>query len=174
MTTATQRGMTLVELLVTLAVIALMVAVGIPGYRSLTEGAKLTGRVAMYTQALHTARYLAVSGGRGITLCALDTTGHCTGNWGADLALFRDNERAGVLAAQGDLIAVIGMPPGDSTNVRWRGFGENRFLHVRASGSYRQNGRFTFCPSPARAGDAGRSVVVNVTGRTRVERYSCP
>lgn len=170
-----RHGFTLIELLLTLTVLGVLLVVGMPGFRALIDSSAISGQVAMYSQALNTARYLAVSSRRGVTLCTLNDAGRCTGNWDTDLSLFYDDERDGILASERHIITLIGIPPGDTTKVRWRGFGENRFLHVRASGSYRQNGRFTFCPSPAGDGTAtpGRTVIVNVLGRTRVEKYLC-
>lgn len=167
------RGYTLVELLVTLAVIGIMLGMGIPAMRSLIAPTALHAWVSTYDQALHTTRHLAVSANRGVSMCDLDDGGHCTGHWGRQVTLFFDDNRDGQLAQPDDVIARTLINGTDAMRVEWRGFGERRFLHARATGSYRQNGRFTFCPGYRSGARQGRQLVVNVTGRTRVEQLTC-
>lgn len=172
-----KNGFTLIELLVTLAVIAILVTVGIPAFRHITASSDLSAHTALYNQAIHTARYLAVSSGRGVSLCSLDPQQRCDGNWNRDLTLFYDDARQGKLLREIDTILVVAVPGHEQRMaVSWRGFGERRFLNVRASGAYRQNGRFTFCPVTAKSAGqtSGKAIVINVTGRTRIEKAECP
>ncbi|MFP5383916.1 MAG: GspH/FimT family protein [Gammaproteobacteria bacterium] len=166
-------GFTLVELLVTLVLVGILVGLGVPAMRGLIAPAAMQSWVTSYHMALRTTRHMAVSANRGVTLCALDDNGRCTGQWDRRLALFFDPGRTGQLQDAADLITHTKITDGENIRVTWRGFGERRFLHVRANGSYRQNGRFTFCGQTAAPGGQGRQIVVNVTGRTRVEPAAC-
>lgn len=169
----TSPGFTLIEMLVTMLVISIIAGLGVPAMRGLMAPAAMQSWVTSYHMALRTTRQVAVSANRGVTVCPLDEAGRCTGRWDHSLALFFDQGRTGQLQDEADLIARTTITGGEGIQVVWRGFGERRFLHVRANGSYRQNGRFTFCPQTTRSGNQGRQIVVNVTGRTRVEPASC-
>lgn len=170
-----QQGFTLVELLVTLAVATIVLGLGIPAMRALVLPSTMHAWVGTYHGALQLMRQEAVSTNQGVSLCWLDDTGRCTGHWGARLTLFLDPRREGRLARPDDRVSEIRLAGTDDIEVRWSGFGERRFLHVRANGSFRQNGRFTFCHRhpPRGSSGGGRQIVVNVTGRARVERLDC-
>lgn len=169
----TTSGFTLVEMLVTLVLVGILVSIGAPAMRGLIAPAAMQSWVTSYHMALRTTRHMAVSANRGVTLCALDDNGRCTGQWDRRLALFFDPGRTGQLQDEADLIVRTAITDGENIHVAWRGFGERRFLHVRSNGSYRQNGRFTFCSQTAGSSSQGRQIVVNVTGRTRVEPAAC-
>lgn len=170
-----ETGFTFVELMVTLAVLAILVRAALPAFDRLLSTTRVAAWTTTYTQALHTMRHMAVETGRHVTLCELDANNRCTGRWGAHLVLFFDDRRAGRLASPEDLIVTVSMPGEDARlNVSWKGFGEKRFLNVRSTGAFRQNGRFRLCPEAGVRDRTGREIVLNVTGRMRVARYRCP
>lgn len=173
MTGKGNNGWTVVEMMLVVVVTGLLLGIGVPSWRHLTEDARLRSAVTTYQQALHTARHLAVGSGRNVTLCALDGKGRCSGSWGAELTLFHDDTGKGVMAAEKDRLMVAVLPEDAATlQVSWRGFGQRTHLTARPSGHWRQNGRFLFClggPHPQ-----GRSIVINAMGRQRVESAACP
>ncbi len=169
---ARRDGFTLVELMVTLAVLAIIVGIGVPGFRDLIAPSRMQAYVSLYTQAIQTARHIAVNRNRTVSLCELDAQKRCTGRWGPQLDLFFDEERDGVLQNDNDTIMRVDMSTAAPMQVAWRGFGQSRFLSVRGNGAYRQNGRFTFCATD-KPEDPGRALVINVTGRSRVESTKC-
>lgn len=169
----THGGFTLTELMVTLALAGILLSLGIPAMRGLLAPSTMQSWVTSYHHALRTTRHVAVTANRGVTLCVLDEKQRCSGQWDRRLSLFFDRGRSGRLQDEQDLIAQPLIGGSDDIHVSWRGFGEQRFLHVRANGSYRQNGRFVFCWKRPVSGNHGRQIVVNVTGRTRVEPAPC-
>lgn len=164
-------GFTLIELVVTITVLGIIASLGIPAMRGLVASAAMQAHVTTYAQALHTARHLAVSRGRPVTLCALDAQQRCSGRWRQHLSIFEDNDRDGTLASARDILVDVVVKGDDDIRVEWRGFGARHYLTARPDGRWRQNGRFRFCD--ARHPEAGRAIVVNVTGRTRAERETC-
>lgn len=166
-------GFTLVEMLVTLVIIGVIASLGVPAMQGLIAPSSMQSWVTSYHHALRSGRQIAVASNLGVTLCALDDDRRCTGQWDRQLSLFFDRGRTGQLHDPRDLIARTEITGSDQVRVRWSGFGERRFLHVRANGSYRQNGRFVFCAGNPAPGNHGRQIVVNVTGRTRVEPVNC-
>lgn len=165
------RGLTLIELLCVLALAGLLLSAGYPAMQSLLRDAQLSGLVGTYLHAFNSARYAAVARQRHVSLCTLDTRGNCTGRWAGDLTLFYDDDRDGRLRVAADVIEKVAYRAPDKVNVTFRAFRTTRYVNLRSSGHYRQNGTFRFCPQ---GNDAGRAIVINVTGRARSEKTSCP
>jgi len=165
------RGLTLLELVVTVAIVALVLGVGVPGMRTLIRDAQLSSLVSTYMHGFNSARYLAVTRHRQIALCVLNADNKCTGKWAENPTLFFDDDRDGTLASRDDLIEQISLPAPEHVDVTFRAFGNARYVSLRANGHYRQNGTFRFCP---RGAASGRAIVINVTGRTRSEKIACP
>lgn len=164
------KGFTLPELVVTLAVIMLVVSAGVPAFQSLVRDAGVSGLVSQYLHAFNSARYAAVAAWRPVSICNLDAGDVCTGDWTNRLTIFFDDDRNGRLASPADLIDQVEVNAGQDVAVTFRAFGQKRFVHLRRSGHYRQNGTFRFCPP---RGHRGRAIVINVAGRARTESVRC-
>lgn len=167
-----QHGFTLVELMVTVAVAIIMLAIAVPGYNDITRANKLSTNVNAFVQALHLARSEGVKSG-GATLCASDNGTSCSGgDWTKGWILFSDFNLDGALGA-GETILRVGdampsgstMPTALATQVTYAGTG---FLSPAGT-----NLTFVFCGGRTGTG-AGRTVSVNPTGRPNTANYdSC-
>lgn len=164
------KGFTLLEMAITMAIISLALSVGIPEFGRLVRDASLSGLTSNYLHAFNTARYAAVSAGRSVSICRLDATNNCGGGWGEHFSVFYDDDRNGRLAASEDLIQVVDFKTAERINVTFKAFGRTRYVLLRSSGAYRQNGTFRFCPA---GGGDGRAIVINVAGRARTEKIRC-
>lgn len=67
---ARARGFTMVELMVTLAVAAIVVAAAVPGFQSLVNGNRLAGAANELVASLQTARMEAIRRNRRVAVCA--------------------------------------------------------------------------------------------------------
>ena len=68
------RGFTLVELLVTMALVAILLAVGIPSYQSITTSNRMAGEMNALIGDLQVARSEAVKQGLTVTICPSNST----------------------------------------------------------------------------------------------------
>ena len=79
-----QRGLTLVELMVVLAVVGIVATLAIPNIGALMErmGARAlrTEMLGMFKQA----RYEAINAGSQVVICPLDSSDECSNDWGGD------------------------------------------------------------------------------------------
>ena len=90
---ARNNGFTLIELMVTLGVAAILLSVGIPGFNGLIRDNRLTTDYNQFVSALNTARSEAVKRGVGVTTCKRNTAGtdcNNAGNWEDGWIIFTD------------------------------------------------------------------------------------
>lgn len=93
------RGFTLVELMVTLVVAAILFAIAVPTFGPLIASTRVTTTANELISALASARSLATTKGRGgATLCGNDGPDECdiTGNWNSGFMLFADSNSNGM------------------------------------------------------------------------------
>ncbi|VAW84084.1 hypothetical protein MNBD_GAMMA16-717 [hydrothermal vent metagenome] len=74
----TYQGVTLIELMVTLALIATFLAIATPGFSALLRENQLNNQTTALTRALHYARSQALTLGQSVLICPLDNTLNCS------------------------------------------------------------------------------------------------
>lgn len=90
------RGFTLVELMVTLAVLTIIISLGVPMYGQFTQGAGLSSRTSELVSSINLARSEAVTRRADIRLAAIE--GDWTNGWE-----IHDDSQATTLLRQTDL-----------------------------------------------------------------------
>ncbi|MGB5333027.1 MAG: GspH/FimT family pseudopilin [Woeseiaceae bacterium] len=104
MNNTNQGGFTLYELMVTVAIVGVVLAFGVPNMRQFNQNAKMTGTANDLHAAFHLARSEATRAKTNITLCASSdsTTANptCTGTWDQGYIVFVDLD--GDIAVDGD------------------------------------------------------------------------
>lgn len=168
----TPRGFTLIELMVTVAVSVILLAVAVPSYVNFMRSNKLSTNVNSFVQALHFTRLEAR--GRGATLCASKGLKECESKavWSDGWIIFSDYDANGLLNGNDEILRVgEAFPAGfnikaDAVIVR---FGRQGFS-VPAGATH----SFEMCIGRDGTG-AGRLITVNVAGSpTTVPFDSCP
>jgi len=170
------RGWTLVELMIALALGGLMVSLAFPGYRDWIATYQLTSRAEQLAGSLALARAEAIKRGARVNLCRAADGRHCADTatrapgWEAGWLVFVDADRDGrnaadepVLRAEGaaaEGIEVRANRPVEDY-VSFTGLGHARLLNGGL-----QMGTFTLC----RRGVPARRVVLANSGRVRVEK----
>lgn len=171
-------GFTLLDLLVSLAIGALLLGLGVPGYRAWIADMELRDRVEALVEAMSYARAEAIKRGQRVNLCPTRDGAHCAtdGRWEAGWLLFADANHDGDRDDDETIVRREGPAPRGITvrgnrpvagYVSYTAFGQTRMV----SGAL-QMGTFTICRAGARAVD----VVLANGGRVRVDRTraACP
>jgi type IV fimbrial biogenesis protein FimT len=79
---AGMRGFTLVELMVTVALVALLMAIGVPTFRDVSLGSRLTAAANNVLASVQLARSEAIKRNLSVTLCASADGATCAGGGG--------------------------------------------------------------------------------------------
>lgn len=108
-----QQGLTLVELMVTLAVAIILVAVGMPLFSGVASNNRATTQANTFLSAFKLARSEAVKRATGVSVCAIAdpaaspiTCGSNT-NWGNGLLVFTDGGTAGSVDSSDERLRVF-------------------------------------------------------------------
>lgn len=94
------RGFTLIELIVTMSVAAILIGIGVPNFLELIRDNRLATQYNDFLSALNLARSEAINRGTGVTLCKRNTAGTAcnnSGNWDDGWFVFADINRDGIL-----------------------------------------------------------------------------
>jgi len=106
------KGFTLIELMVTVVLAAVVLTIGVPSLKTLIDSNRLTAATNDFVSAITLARAEAIKRGSFVAVCASDArlsdnTGQqrCTGtDWGGGYLIFADAARGCTVAAVGDII----------------------------------------------------------------------
>lgn len=171
-----RRGFTLVELLVVLAVGAILLTIAIPGYAFLANTSRLAAATNDVVTALQLARSEAVKRGTRVTVCkssnpmAASPACHPAASWQQGWLVFVDGGVRGAIDA-GDTL-LWGHGPLAAGAITASGSNFSDFISYRSNGvsqgSHIANGKLHIC-----LGGNQRDIVINNTGRVRLESTTC-
>lgn len=179
---ARAAGMTFIELMVVMAVAAVLLTVAVPSFDALLNSSRQTTLTNTFLTSLHLARSEAVKRNARVALCKSADGVSCTagGRWDQGWIVFHDannnaqvdvgEELIRVYEALPDTFALKGNNPA-ANYVSYAPTGATRLI----SGAL-QMGTITLCRVAAGGQDA-RRIVISGTGRPRVEQAnvaSCP
>lgn len=175
-----QSGVTLLELMVVLAVAAILLLVGIPSFASLAHSSRLSSATNEMISSLHLARSEAIKRGSRVVACTSATGASCaaSGGWDQGWVVFHDaNNNASVDDGESVILAHSPLPQG-----YWMK-GESkvsRYISYSSSGGTKhvsgafQAGALILCNGSALS-DGARKVIISSTGRARtVLLPTCP
>lgn len=173
-------GTTLVELLVALAIAAILLTTAIPGFASLIQSSRLTGATNDLLASLHLARSEAIKRNARAVICMSADGSSCatSGDWHQGWMVFHDadnnakrDEDEALIQVRPPLPAGISVSGNDpvARYVSYAPTGATRLV----SGAF-QAGRLTLCGKLTSA-KAARQIVISSTGRARtVKLNACP
>ena len=171
------QGWTLVESMVVVAIVAVMVAWGLPSFQAVVQQTRLSAATHDFMTSIALARSEAIKRNARIVMCVAvsDTVCATPGHWNQGWLLFEDVNNDGLLdpaerlihyqAALHNQLLIKGNSQ-VSRYISYRGNGRSYLL----SGAF-QAGTLNICHR-ASAPVEGRSVIINSVGRPRVQVWT--
>lgn len=164
------QGFSIVELLVALAVAAVLMGIAIPGFSEFVARQRTIAAVNQLIGAIHFARSTAITRRTTVALCPAEQAVCSARNqWHLGAMIFKDDDADGVRDATENVIAQL-PPLRAGERVTWRSFRNKSYLHFRSNGlTSWQNGSFQYCPE---GGDPryAKTIIVNAQGRATKSR----
>lgn len=167
-------GLTLIELLVTVAVIAIIVLIGVPRFQGVMENNRMIANLNKLSGDLNYARSEAVKRSITVTICGSSNQASCNStNWEDGWIIFTDQNKDAAINQSDTLLRVAqALPPGltlRATNLDNLGHAEflpdGRLRDENNDGTAR--GTFRLCPQDNNLQHA-RAVNINGLGRVSV------
>ncbi|MCK7553170.1 pilus assembly FimT family protein [Marinobacter goseongensis] len=165
MTYRRERGVTLIELLIAMAILAIVSGLTISSWAAFVERNKHRRIVLTYHQAFEYARWKAASSKNLVTVCPLGKGSTCIDDWNLPVSVFPDanNDKkpdSGQVWRRVD-------PPAKPYSVKSR-TAKRGYLQFSSSGmTHGGSGGLVLCPSQPSAGRKISYMAVNKGGRFR-------
>jgi len=161
------KGFTLIELMMTLAVAAIILTIAIPSFTTFTQKSRLTKQVNLLAASIATARGEAAKRGARVVVCASDsptaTTPACSGtidNWSNGWVVFIDSDNDLTVDAASDVVATFQTENGVSV---MNDAAVTLVFNPDGSTTNADLLKFAICDS--RGKDQGKELTVATTGR---------
>jgi type IV fimbrial biogenesis protein FimT len=158
-----QNGFTLIELMIVIAIVALIASYGIPQFNTMMQSGRLSTQVNELHGLMQLARSEAVTNRVITRICASTDQANCnTNSWELGAIVFRDTDGNGS-AAPAELVRVMPAVTGDNT-IR----GINGPLSFATDGTLTAGAMLRVCDE--RGAGNSRQVRLNTAGQSRVSR----
>ena len=164
---ALPRGFTIVELMVTLAIAAILLAVAVPSFTLFAQKRAISQKTVQVRNALELARGLALSQRQVWTVCTVDASNSCVSSAGLRLLVFRDDNDDKDFNTGEMLHQDIDI---DSIELEISASGRP-YIRFARSGEALESGNIEVC-STNQAVDYGRQAIVFRSGRIRLSNDS--
>lgn len=177
-----QSGATLLELMVVLAISAILLGIGIPSFAAFTSNSRLASATNELVSSLHLARSEAIKRNSRVVLCSSATGTSCaaSGGWHQGWLVFHDvNNNAALDSGEAVILSRQAFSAGFRlTGNRW----VSSYISYGPSGATTtisgvlQVGTLTLCNESDASGTA-RQIIISRTGRPRTAKItlaSCP
>lgn len=160
-----KRGFTLVEVMVAIAVVAIISAIALPTMSSFLVKMRVDNEISEIQRLLLTARNMAINTGKNTTVCPL-SGGACTTNWHNEISVFTNSDNS--LATNNTFAA-----PDELVKIKDAIRSGDKLQYTQKSIIYTPDGRllttsanFSYCPQDNE--DYSRGISISLSGRSYI------
>lgn len=173
------RGFTLIEMMVTVVLLAVLIALVTPSFRDLLRDNRAATQANALVGSLMLARSEAIKRNARVVVCRSDTGTSCAGTeWEDGWLVWPDTDRDGALDNDGDDIPEASEEPIIQAQPALTG----RFdldatvasVTYNPDGSVVAGDDFELVPPDSSDADHGRCIAIDATGRPTVTKGACP
>ena len=160
-------GLTLIELMMVLSIVAVLVGLGVPAARGMMNTGESTATMLKLQGMIQLARSQAIKNKHEVTFCGTTDGSRCNRAWYGKTLVFADLNRNRNLDNNEPLYADEGIEI--KGHLRWRASAGRHYLRFTAEGWVKEFGTLTYCPGNNRAQHA-KALIISFTGRARASR----
>lgn len=166
------NGFTLLELMITLSIVAIVVTIGVPNFRGVIMDNRMVSQSNQFVRSINLARSSAVRYQRNAVICVSNdydaAVPSCAAStdWSNGWIVWVDKNRN----AATDANEIVSVFPPLSDNTNFFSIAVTNFTYD-ARGFVVAGGDLTMCDD--RTGETGRFIRVNAVGRTNISRQGC-
>jgi prepilin-type N-terminal cleavage/methylation domain-containing protein len=159
-------GFTLVELMITIAIAATLMAIALPNFSSFLVQTRVDNEISQLQRLLLSARNTAINAEQTVTICPLNTSNTCDTNWHKEISVFIDIDGDKVYEAASDE-RIISVKGAIDTQDKLQ-YGQDSIIYTPTgsiSGGVSAS-PFKYCPKGY--ADKSRGITVSTSGRSYV------
>jgi len=163
MTRMYTKGFTMIELMVTVALVAILAGIGIPSFNSFIAQNRVIASINEFHTGLRLARSEAVKRNANVVFCASSNQTTCTGSWGSGWLVYQDLDGDNTVDSN-EIIRV-----GDAVQTGYAltfSSGSSAITFLPRGMTNNQSGTFKLCDRDKVASRA-RGIILLTTGATR-------
>ena len=169
------EGVTLIELLMTIALLAIILAIAVPGFETLSKNNRLRNQTNDFYTSLALARNEALKRFSRVTLCPSANGLRCTPGqgWEQGWIIFNDIDDDGEPGDPGESVLYVGSRLSGGNTLRGNRSVSSYISYIGNGYSRKTNGAFqagTLVLCDDRGLSEGRAIIISSTGRPRVVR----
>lgn len=160
------QGFTLIELMVTITIVAVLAGLAAPSFNSAILSNKLTGFANSFVASAQLARSEAIKRNAVVRVCRSADGASCatSGTWQQGWIVFHDINNDGVVDTNETLIQVQ-----QALSADYHFTGDSYDIAFQSTGGIQALRTLSLCRATPSAGSQERIVKVSATGRTSVE-----
>lgn len=160
-------GFSLIELLVTIAIVTAIALIAMPSYHDFIHQTQMKSEVNKWLLGLNVARQTAITSNAIITLCPSDNGQYCGKDWHKGAIIFTDQNKDHNRTDDELLVQTIA-PIKSSFTLTWRAFQNRNYIQFKQNGfTWDQNGTLRLC-SKQTSLKFNRALIVTRAGRIRL------
>lgn len=171
-------GFTLIELMVAVALIAILIGIAAPSFREAMMNVRISGQANDFMADLQLARSEAVKRNQTVFVCASSDQASCNAtSWADGWIVFPDLNANGAKDAAEAILKARGALEGNNTfqSANHQTLGTSPAVPYRPTGLSIVNTTISFVLCDERTTpNSGRRIQINNTGRAQTTRVTCP
>ncbi len=166
-----QAGFTLVELMITVAIVMIVMSIAVPSFTTTIQNNRITTQTNKLISALHLARMEAIHRGTSVSICASSNQSSCSGSndWSVGWIVYEDSLTSGTTTTVNDVIRVWGSLDG---NPSVTASNNAKFIRYQANGTLGAGRTITHEISDC-ADTQKRIISISAAGRASSSPASC-